>query len=96
MNFVPVGNFELTSSRRTNVVVWALLIVTKVIASNAKTIATLDMVVVTRVRFTAALDFGRALSHIVVNGRLQSRHCGKNKPLRTGENSTYEVSGRLR
>ena len=43
MNVVPVGNFELTSSPSTNVNVWALLIVSKVIAGNTKTKTTLDM-----------------------------------------------------
>jgi hypothetical protein len=68
VNVVPVGNFELTSSCSTNVTVWALLIVPNVIPSNTKTKATLDMTSFTEVRLTAALNFAKALSHIVVNG----------------------------
>ena len=74
---VPVGNFELTSSPSTNVNVWALLIVSKVIASNTKTKTTLDMTGFTDVRFIAALNFGRAISHILVNGLLQSHRRGR-------------------
>jgi hypothetical protein len=66
VNVVPLGNFELTSSCSTNVTVWALLIVRN--ASNTKTKATLDMASFTEVRLTAALNFAKALSHIVVNG----------------------------
>lgn len=77
VNVVPLGNFELTSSRSTKVNVWALLIVSNVIASNTKTKATLDMTGFTDVRFTAALNFGEALSHILVNGLLQFNRLGR-------------------
>jgi len=98
VNVVPVGNFELTSSRSTNVNVWALLIVSNVIASNTKTKATLDMTGFTDVRFTAALNFGKALSHILVNGLLQSHRRGRWPLRRTphGKRTARRTEGYVR
>src|SRR5215470_17602812 len=95
VNVVPVGSFELTSSRSTNVTVWALLIVPDVITSNPTTKATLDMIGFTDMRSTPALNFGKALSHIVVNGLLQPHRRGESFVRHSGPNSDCLSSAHL-